>query len=418
MQASRNLPIESLEEEMTLLANYRTWPIYAVAFIRLLFVAIFERAFQNFLYFEMNITESVLGVISSAGALAYIVGPLFGQLATSKIGNKRAIVISSIAAPILMSLQMIIFEPVVLIIIRILSGLFLGLFWPNILNILSSWQNVSSEEKSKTNFKNFNMSWNAGFLTGILVGFLWAFAWDDYMGMVLSLIVSLSLLPISLFITSDKPEETKSKTQLFSESKVEKANANGNNTHMIIFPILFSWIGITYLAISQSLFVFSFPVFLKSTDNPSYYAYLLQFGIQVTQLTGIILINYFKVHIKKFVVFVSLIEIAIIAILVVLVGKIVFFIGVIFVIAGLGLGLIQGTSMKIMIDYGTAKNSTKYATINEIMIGTGFAITPIVAGFVIEVDIFILFMFLASFSLVLVVIMVFLSRNVKPIEEN
>jgi len=56
---------------------YRTWPIFLLSFTRLFFISIFERAFLNYLYFTVDINESILGFISSATAAAYIIGPLF-----------------------------------------------------------------------------------------------------------------------------------------------------------------------------------------------------------------------------------------------------------------------------------------------------------------------------------------------------
>ena len=89
------------------LIAYRTWPIFLLSFIRLFFISIFERAFLNYLYFSVDINESTLGLISSATAAAYIIGPLVGQFITLKLGIRNSIILSSISTPILMSAQMI-----------------------------------------------------------------------------------------------------------------------------------------------------------------------------------------------------------------------------------------------------------------------------------------------------------------------
>ena len=72
----------------------------------------------------------------------------------------------------------------------------------------------------------------------------------------------------------------------------------------------------------------------------------------------------------------------------------IWYIAIIFSVSGLFFGLIHGTSMKIMLDYGTAKNTAKYSTINEIIIGIGFGVTPIIAGYVVEVNLYIIFVFI------------------------
>ena len=77
------------------LEDYRAWPIFSLAFIRLFYVSIFERALQNYLYFVIDISESTLGIISSAGAIAYIFAPILGQFITSKLGIRNSLILSS-----------------------------------------------------------------------------------------------------------------------------------------------------------------------------------------------------------------------------------------------------------------------------------------------------------------------------------
>ncbi|MCK4384443.1 MAG: hypothetical protein KAW66_14175, partial [Candidatus Lokiarchaeota archaeon] len=69
--------------------------------------------------------------------------------------------------------------------------------------------------------------------------------------------------------------------------------------------------------------------------------------------------------------------------------------------------------MKIMLEYGTAQDTSKYATINEILIGAGFGLTPIIAGFVSEINIYSIFLFLGIFGLVFLILLIYVSRNVK-----
>ncbi|MHA1460186.1 MAG: hypothetical protein ACTSO8_01790, partial [Promethearchaeota archaeon] len=64
---------------------YRAWPIFWLAFVRLIYVSIFERALSNYLFFDVDISPSTLGIISSSGAIAYIFAPILGQWITSKI---------------------------------------------------------------------------------------------------------------------------------------------------------------------------------------------------------------------------------------------------------------------------------------------------------------------------------------------
>ncbi|MFX1495120.1 MAG: MFS transporter [Promethearchaeota archaeon] len=392
--------------------NYRVWPLFMLSFIRLFYVSIFERALQNYLYRVILINESTLGVISSAGNIAYIFAPIIGQFITLKLGIKNSLILSCVLTPILTGIQIIYFEPWFLIMCRIFLGISLGVFWPNCFNLLSRWQKVSNIEKSNKNFKHFNFSWNSGFLLGLLVGYTWAFVWNDYFAMIASWGISFLLIPASLFLKKElKVSLSKQEPHIQVDSTISHIEIKGN-TPMIIYPILFSWIGITFLAISKANFLFSYQIFLKTLGITSTPTYLVQFGIQASQLIGLTWINSMKVYNRKISVLISIIFLILISSLIMFFDDI-WFISILSISTGLFFGLIHGTSMKIMLEHGTAKSTTKYSTINEILIGIGFGLTPIIAGYVAEINIYSMFLFLSIMGLIVLIFLIYLSRNVK-----
>jgi len=400
------------------LIYYRAWPIFMISFCRLFFISIFERAFQNYIFSYKNVSVSMLGIISSAPLIAYIFAPILGHLITKKLGIRNSIVLSAISTPILIGAQMIYFDPVYLIIIRVINGLLLGVFWPNCYNLLSKWQSVSSDAKSNKNFRNFNFSWNLGFISGLLVGFFWAFALDEYFAMIFAFIISFTLPFFSLFLKKesefnhvdesllDKNDENNPKRNI---KTFDKQNSNNK---MIAYPILFSWIALIIYATSKSVFRFSYPVFLKESGIPLYFTYLIQLSIQVGQLGGLTWSNSMKLYSRKISVYVSLIMILLSSIAIVLIQDIIY-ISIISASVGLFVGLIQGTSLKIMIDYGAAKNTKKYSTINEVLKGIGFGLTPIAAGFIAEINIYGVFVFLIILGASVLIPLLYLSRNIK-----
>ncbi len=400
--------------------SYRAWPIFFLGFIRLFYVSIFERALQNYLYFDIGIKESVLGFISSAGAISYIFAPILGQFITKKfLGIRKALILNCILTPILTGFQILIPEAWFLIICRILLGLTMGLFWPNTLSLLSKWQKVSSIEKSKKNFALFNFSWNSGFISGLLIGFLWAFSWSDYNAMLISWLISFLLIPISFFIKSEKDLEISKKIVIYqsedplSHLDIEEDLVVNSNTPMIVYPVLYSWIIISFLAISKSIFIFGYPILVKAllSEDYSYLTYLVQCGLQFMQLIGLTWINSMKIYSRKLASLISIITVAIVAFTIVLLGNI-WYISVITAIVGLFLGLIHGVGLKIMLEYGTAENTSKYATINEIIVGMGFGLTPIIAGYAMEVYIYGIHTFLIIFGITILIILIFLSQNI------
>jgi len=408
---------EQFEKELTS-QPYRAWPIFWLAFIRLIYVSIFERALSNYLFFDLDILPNTLGIITSAGAIAYIFAPILGQWITSKIGIRKALILSCVITPLLTGAQIIYFEPWYLILCRVFLGLTIGLYWPNCMNMLSKWQKISSAEKAKRNFRNFNFSWNSGFIFGLLIGYIWSLSWNDYSAMIFSWSLSFFLIPISFFINKDsKIHISKEELEIHLENPIyeedfKMLSKTNSNSSMIIYPILFSWIGIIFLSTTKSIFLFMYPVFLKEITLETQTTYLVQGGMQFAQLVGLTWINIMQVNKRKISVFASLFALIIVSFTIFSVGYI-WYIAIIFVISGLFFGLIHGTSMKIMLDYGTAENTAKYSTINEIIIGIGFGVTPIVAGYVAEVNLFVIFAFIIICGVSFLIILIYLSRNVK-----
>jgi len=392
--------------------NYRVWPLFMLSFIRLFYVSIFERALQNYLLFFIHISPSNLGLVSSAGSIAYIFAPILGQFITSKLGIRNSLILSCVITPILTGAQILYYEPWFLIMCRIILGLSLGVFWPNCFNLLSRWQKVSNIEKSNKNFKHFNFSWNAGFLLGLLVGYIWAFLWNDYFALIISWGISFLLIPVSFFLTKEsKVSSSEQETHIQIDSTISHIEIKENHP-MIIYPILFSWIGILFLAIAKSNFLFSYQIFLRAISNDSTPTYLVQFGIQATQLIGLTWINSMKVYNRKISVLISIIFVMLFSSLIIFFDDI-WVISILSMSTGLFFGLIHGTAMKIMLEHGTAKSTAKYATINEILVGIGFGLTPIVAGYVAEINIYVMFLFLSILGFIILMFLIYLSRNVK-----
>lgn len=364
----------------------------------------------------------MLGFISAAGALIYIIAPLVGQFLTTKyLGVRKALILNSILTPILTGLQIVYPGALFLIIIRILAGLNMGLFWPNCLNMLSKWQRVSSIEKSKKNFAVFNFSWNFGFIFGLLVGFSWALSIGDFAAMVISWSLSILLIPVSFFLKEDEKRDILEEKVIYQTEDplthldIEEDLVINSQTPMIIFPVLFSWLSIMFLATSKSIFIFGYPVLLKAffpTDTPTWPTYLVQGGIQMAQLIGLTWINSMKTYNRKIASLLSIAMVILAALLIILSGNI-WYISIIIATVGLFLGLIHGVGMKIMLEYGTVKNTSKYSTINEILIGIGFGVTPIISGFIVEIQIYAIHGFVIIFGICALIGLIYLSRYIK-----
>jgi MFS family permease len=300
-------------------------------------------------------------------------------------------------------------------------GLSMGLYWPNCLNFLSKWQKVSTPEKSKKNFAFFNFSWNFGFISGLLVGFSWAIFLGDEVGMIISWLISFLLIPVSLFLEKDEDLEGEEEKTMFqtedplSQLDIKEDLVINSQTPMIVYPILYSWLCIMFLATSKSILMFGYPILLKSffpIDTPTYPTYLVQCGVQLAQLGGLTWINYMGIYKRKIASLIGVGMVSSVAFTIILFGNI-WYISIITTIAGLFIGLIHGVGMKIMLEYGTAENTSKYSMINEVIIGISFGVTPIISGYVAEFQIYALHSFIIIFGIMALIFLIFLSRNLE-----
>ncbi len=119
-----------------------------------------------------------------------------------------------------------------------------------------------------------------------------------------------------------------------------------------------------------------------------------------------------NVYRRKLASFTGVIFVAVLAFGILFIRDIIY-ISIVSASIGLFLGFVHGTGMKIMLEKGAAQDTSKYATINEILIGAGFGITPIFTGFVSEVSIYPVFAFIGIFGLVILTLLIYLSRTVK-----
>ena len=138
----------------------------------------------------------------------------------------------------------------------------------------------------------------------------------------------------------------------------------------------------------------------------------MQCGLQFMQVLGLTLINSVSIYKRKIISLISTSTIVCISTTIVIFGNILY-ISIIIAVSGLFLGLIHGLAMKIMLEYSTVENTTKYSTINEILIGIGFGITPMITGYVFEINIYAAFVFVAIFGLFVLILLLYFSRDVK-----
>jgi MFS family permease len=394
--------------------------LFSLCFLQTFYSAIFGLAFKNYLIFDRLIEPGMVGNISSAFPIAYIAGPFIGVIVTKKIGIKPALAFFSIFSVTMTGIVIFSVDPWVIIICRVLNGLSMGLFWPNVLLILSKWQKGTDKKESESHFRIFNYSWSFGLIFGFLAGLLIVLVWqNDFVALIISFGVSFLNIPLVLLLKNpgnlngetDLKHSEYEQVRMSEDIILDKKKINTITPRNLAFPILFSWIGIFFVTSSKGFLNFAYPFFLN--ENIDYLVYIVTLIQQVGQIVGITYITSKDPHFKRYAFISSVSVIIIISLIVTIFNNSILIISIAISSIGLFLGIIHGTSQKIMLDYGAKTDSTKYTTINEILVGVGFGIIPLIAGYVIEWNLIAIFYIQMMLAIVTLITSIWLTRNVK-----
>jgi len=415
--------------------SYRTWPLYLLVGLKTLCQSLFFSALPNYLIYTINMDPELIGVISASTALAYIITPFLGQWIAKLIGKRQAIILSLFLTCISFTSQVIFFIPTVLVVMQLLEGISLGLFWPNVMMEISMWQKISTKEQSDKNFKNFNTSWNMGLLGGFVIGFFLVIFWEnDFIALIVACVLVFCLIPLGFLLEREdkiiqiekQPNEillNKSPIlkddHLLDDKKSQKKLPKISLTH-ILFPAFIAWTLNLYFTTAKSMYNFIFPFNLKSANFQSYWRYFFIFFQQGLQVIAINWIGTQSIRRKKLLTQWLLVFDTFCAILMIFSDNIYLIISAT-VLLGLSTGLKQGLVMRINFDYSTKTGNSKNITIGELTAGIGFGITPIWVGVLVNINYQYSYIILAALSSIVFIIYLLSLRNIdleNTIEEH
>ncbi len=301
MQKKINENFEIIEHISLNQRSYRTWPLYLLVGLKTLCQSLFFSALPNYLIYTINMDPELIGVISASTALAYIVTPFLGQLIAKKIGKKQAIILSLFLTSISYTTQVIFFDPAIFVIMQLMEGISLGLFWPNVMMEISLWQKLSSKIQGEQNFKNFNTSWNMGLLGGFVIGFFLVVFWEsDFIALIVACVMVFGIIPLGFLLERENkliPKEKQPNDILINKSQflkdghrlediIPKKKLPKITLAHIIFPAFIAWTLNLYYTTAKSMYNFIFPFNLKSAKLKSYWRYFFIFFQQGLQVIG------------------------------------------------------------------------------------------------------------------------------------
>ncbi len=407
--------------------SYRFFPLFAMCFLRTFFYAIYSLALPNILIFEYNFPSGLVGIISSVGSIAYIMGPFFGRKVTEKFGIKKTLIYSQSIGVIAIIISIIFIDPVILIIMRAIDGFLTGFLWPNAFNLITSWEKSCKNEKKINFLRYFNFSWNFGLIGGFLAGYIIVLLLgQDLIALIVSAFFASLIIPSAFFLESSEEfevleeqavvlQDLKLRTKIISytsssQIKIsisESVDSPIDKDSMEMVPIILAWGGILLYASTKSIFRFTLPYFFKFAEMDSYWVYIVMLFQQVFQIIGLSIIQKFKK--QRYGYFIG-VFILIGFTFSFLFSPSILVISLINIIAGLLIGLVQGVTQRIVLDHSKPSGSRKFTMINEMFMGVSFGIIPLIAGFLTEFNIIYDFVFL-SVELIIIAVLVIMSHQ-------
>jgi len=377
--------------------NYRFWPMFMMAFIKTFFYAIYSLALPNYLIYDKGLSSDLVGTIGSIAAITYIAGPFCARYVTNYLGIKKTLLISTILGCIVVTSTIFVSDPIILILIRGTEGFFNGFFWPNTLNLITSWEKNHKSKKQINFLKIFNYSWNFGLMGGFVVGYLFVLlVGSEFYALIFATIIGYSMIPIAFFLEkSEKFDMYDNRavivqnvkllpppTKIREDTDKHPYGSDKKEINLMNVPLVMALGGVLYFASTKGLFRFGLPYYFETIGIESYWVYAVVLIQQTLQIVGLNLIYKFKKMRVGYMMGLGVIFISTLILFFLPLETWMLFIYVpLLILCGLFFGFIQGVAQRIIVDKGKHRDSNKYTALNEVFLGISFGVPPIVAGY-------------------------------------
>lgn len=357
-------------------------------------------ALPNYLLFQLNYTPSLLGIVVSVYALAYILGPFILKPISTRVGPRNSTLIAAVVSVLCVGIQILAPIPGVLITTRLIDGLTLGLFWPNIYYSISKWEEDSPKERSKSYFKKFGYSWNIGCVVAVVLGYLLVFILhSDYIALVVSWFCML--LQIVAAFLMEKP--TTRLIYLNSKAMAIEGEFTNNNlvvrqdrasyqdktqdisNSLLFYPLLLVLIGSSIYQSTKNFNSFIFPIILDTIQGDPYWVYFFSASCQVLQMFAIDFASKLNAKSKYLWFMIGLLG-HLFLYSIAIISQNLWIVMLSFIFTGIFSGFIYSFYAQAVIEQGKAQKSAKVSVLFETYNGVGAWLGPFAAGFIAEID--------------------------------
>ncbi len=374
--------------------NFPFSPILILAFSRVASAVIISLTIPLHFY-QAGYPPSLIGLISSAITFSYIFSTLIFKNLLDKLGKKKSLIISAVGMALVNVVYQFTLEPVTFAALRMVEGVFLGLYWPALgssLSAISSLSHIKNDNNLKDKLmKHYSLSWNFGAIFGFLEGSITLLLISDLHLMFNLALIFLGIDAITAFFVKEPKEEIEN---IDLTSLVNAPISKNQTREDLIFPLYIPIVlTITYGFLGEG-FKFAYPLRSEELSYPLFTNYLLTFILSTSQM--IFTTRFMSLSIQKLKKLVIIaIGILSVVFLIAWINQNVVVFAVLFGFIGFCISIVYCLAFKLIIYKNIAQNTSKYSSYFETAIGISFFSGPLVAGFISNVEINLAFLILS-----------------------
>ncbi len=392
--------------------NYKFFPILLLGFLRVANTTSINLAIPLY-YFQTGVRPDLIGLITSALTFTYIFSTLAFKNIPDRLGKKKSLLISVGAMLLIQTVFQFSLDPLLFSILRMIEGIFLGLFWPALGSSISS---ISTREEVQYNdalkdklMKNYSLSWNFGGIFSFLLGTIVLFVISD-----INIIFDITLIFLGIaFIGALIFEEPKNIIEGKEEIPLlDKKKINSLTREYINFPLYIPLFILIMYAFLTNAHTFIYPLKSEVLGFLLFTNYFVTFILSTSRLIFTAKFMTFSIKLlKKFVI--SSLAILITAFLLMGLSQNLIIFGILFGIIGLSLSILYCLSFKLTMFKNISQNTSKYSSYFESTLGFGFFLGPIISGFVASINIDLAYFFLAILSISALIVFLILKNKIE-----
>ncbi|MFW9878524.1 MAG: MFS transporter [Candidatus Thorarchaeota archaeon] len=358
--------------------KWRFWPVLFLAFVFAFSSPLITLATPIY-FFQQGVDIKFISLLSTAITITYCFSPIAFNKISDKLGRRKSVIISVVGVAVAQSIYYFTLNPFIFLIERLLEGLVLGFFFPNLQASISDDPTIDHRKY----LSRFNLSWSIAVVFGLLFGsiFLQFIGEVKYIFYISPIFLILNAFIAIFFFQGPKNLNCGSQNNM-PDFKIKNSINNDKSKVLskyyipVIVPILL----VFALAFASGNGTLLYPIRAELLGFHSSSTYLISvfstFAQSITMyFASLLILNKLKV-----------------ATIITLVGYSFLFIFfnfnenyylfiILFLFSGLFYGIIYAAASKFFLTLNILKKTSKYSSIMESSFGFTFFTSQIFLGF-------------------------------------